>query len=325
MQKIFENILQTIGNTPLVRLNEVVKDLPCKVYAKLELTNPGSSIKDRMALKMILDAEHQGKLKEGYTVIESTSGNTGLGIAIVCAVKKYRCILTVKEKTSKEKVDLLKAYGAEVILCPSDVDPNDEKSCYSVAKNLSEQIPNSIYLNQYDNISNPIGYYETIAPEIWEQTEGKISHLVAAAGTGGTLMGISKYLKEKNKEIKVWAVEPFGSLLKTFHEKGKVDENEVYPYLVEGFGQSFLPSIYDMSFIDEFFKVTDSEATLKARDITKKEGIMVGFSTGALLSVLLANKDRFNENNTVVLIFHDNGVKYLSKIFNQDWLSKHIT
>lgn len=324
MNKPFDNILQTIGNTPLVRLNEVVKVLPCKVYAKIETTNPGNSIKDRMALKMISDAEIQGKLKEGFTIIESTSGNTGLGIAIVCAVKKYKCILTIKDKTSKEKIDLLRAYGAKVILCPSDVSPKDNKSCYSIAQKLSEEIPNSIYLNQYENKSNPLAYYETIAPEIWEQTEGSITHLIAAAGTGGTLMGISKYLKEKNENIKVWAVEPFGSLLKKYKDSGEINEKEVYPYLVEGFGQNFLPAIYDMTLIDEFIKVTDKEATIQARELTLREGIIVGFSTGAVLAALIQNNKELKATDTVVLIFHDNGSKYLSKIYNNDWFTKNF-
>lgn len=324
MKKVFENILQTIGNTPLIKLNDIVKDIPCNVFIKLETTNPGKSTKDRMVLSMIADAERKGMLKPGYAVIESTSGNTGLGIAIVCAVKKYKCVLTIKDKTSKEKIDLLKAYGAEVIICPSNVQPDDKLSCYSVAKQLSEELPNSIYLNQYSNEANPDGYFNTLAPEIWEQTDGKITHLIAAAGTGGTLIGTSKYLKEKSNNIRIWAVEPYGSFLKTYHETGEFKENEIYPYLVEGFGQSFLPSVYRMELIDEFFRVTDKQATIRAIEFTQKEGIMVGFSTGALLEVLCNNKNRFSSTDVVVLICHDDGSKYLSKIFNSEWVSKMI-
>lgn len=324
MKQHCESILEAIGDTPMVRLNHIVSGLPCTVYLKLETVNPGNSIKDRIGLKMIEDAEKRGLIGKGSTIIESTSGNTGVGIALVCAIKKYRCILTIKDKTSKEKVEMLKAYGAEIVMCPSEAEASDPCSCYSVAERLSKEIPDSLYMNQYENKANPLAYYESLAPEIWEQTEGKITHFIAAIGTGGTIIGVGKFLKEKNRNIKVWGVEPYGSMLKRYHDTGVVEKEDIYPYAVEGFGQNFLPGIYDMSYIDEIFKVSDKDCTYAARDLIREEGICVGFSTGAQVACILQNKDCFKKEDILVLTAHDSGMKYMSKIFNDEWLKAHF-
>ena len=316
----FNNILETIGNTPLVKLNSVTKDVQATVLAKIETVNPGNSIKDRMALKMIEDAEKSGKLKPGGTIIEGTSGNTGMGLAIAAIVKGYKCIFTTTDKQSKEKVDALRAFGAEVIVCPTNVEPEDPRSYYSVAARLSKEIPNAFYPNQYDNLSNQQAHYEQTGPEIWEQTEGKITHLVVGAGTGGTITGTGRYLKEKNPKIKVWAIDTYGSALKKYHETGILDKNEIYPYVTEGIGEDFIPQNYDFTVIDHFEKVTDKDAALMTRDLVRKEGIWVGNSAGSAVAGLLQLKDQLKPTDVVVIIFHDHGSRYIAKIFNDDWM-----
>ncbi len=314
------SILETIGNTPLIRLNRITKDLPCTVLAKVEYFNPGNSIKDRMALKMLEVAEQEGKIKPGGTIIEGTSGNTGMGLALAAIVKGYKCIFTTTDKQSKEKADILKAVGAEVIVCPTNVEPEDPRSYYSVSKRLSEEVPNSWYVNQYDNLANRLAHYEQTGPEIWEQTEGKITHLVVATGTGGTIVGTGKYLKEKNPAIKVWAIDSYGSLLKKFFDTGETDENEVYPYISEGFGEDFVPDNYDMQYIDEFVKVTDKEGAVMARRIAKEEGLFCGYSAGSCLQGLMQLKNELKKDDVVVCIFHDHGSRYVAKIYNDQWM-----
>src|SRR5476651_322078 len=316
----YDNILETIGNTPMVKLNKIVKDIPATVLAKIETTNPGNSIKDRMALKMIEDAEKSGKLKPGGTIIEGTSGNTGMGLAIAAVVKGYKCIFTTTDKQSKEKVDALRAFGAEVIVCPTNVDPEDARSYYSVAKRLNREIPNSYYPNQYDNLSNTAAHYETTGPEIWKQTEGKITHLVAGVGTGGTISGIAKYLKEKNPDIQVYGIDTYGSVFKKYKETGIFDKNEIYPYITEGIGEDFLPENVNFNLIDHFEKVTDKDAALMTREIALREGIFVGNSSGSAIAGLLQMKEKFKAGDVVVVIFPDHGSRYMGKMFNEDWL-----
>lgn len=320
--KICNNILETIGNTPLVKLNKVTSSVPATVLAKVETFNPGHSIKDRMALKMIEDAERSGKLKPGGTIIEGTSGNTGMGLAIAAIIKGYKCIFTTTDKQSKEKMDALRAFGAEVIVCPTNVEPEDHRSYYSVAARLSREIPNSFYPNQYDNLSNRQAHYETTGPEIWNQTDGKITHLVVGAGTGGTITGTAMFLKEKNPAIQVWAIDTYGSALKKYHETGQIDNNEIYPYVTEGIGEDFIPKNYDFSVIDHFEKVTDKDAALMTREIVRKEAIWVGNSAGSAVAGLIQLKDRLQPSDIVVIIFHDHGTRYLAKIFNDDWMRK---
>lgn len=317
-----KNILEAIGNTPLVKLNKVTAEVPALVLAKVETTNPGNSIKDRMALKMIEDAEKAGKLKPGGTIIEGTSGNTGMGLAIAAIVKGYKCIFTTTDKQSKEKVDALRAFGAEVIVCPTNVEPEDPRSYYSVSARLAREIPNSFYPNQYDNLSNRQAHYEQTGPEIWEQTEGKITHLVVGAGTGGTVTGTGKFLKEKNPNIKVWAIDTYGSALKKYHETGTLDKNEIYPYVTEGIGEDFIPQNYDFSVIDHFEKVTDKDAAVMTRELCLKEGIWVGYSAGSAIAGLNQLKDKLTKDDVVVVIFHDHGSRYLAKIFNDEWMRK---
>lgn len=314
------NILETIGNTPLIKLNKSVKGLPCTVLAKVEYFNPGNSVKDRMAVKMVDVAEKEGKLKPGGTIIEGTSGNTGMGLALAAIIKGYKCIFTTTDKQSKEKVDILKALGAEVIVCPTNVEPEDPQSYYSVSKRLSEQTPNSFYVNQYDNLANRLAHYEQTGPEIWEQTEGKITHLVVASGTGGTVSGVGKFLKEKNKDIQVWAVDSYGSLLTKYYRTGELDTKEVYPYITEGIGEDFVPQNFDMTCIDYFEQVTDKEAAIMARRITKEEGIFVGYSAGSALQAVFQLKDRLKPEDIVVVIFHDHGSRYVGKIYNDEWM-----
>jgi cystathionine beta-synthase len=316
----YNNILETIGNTPMVRLNKVVKDIPATVLAKIETTNPGNSIKDRMALKMIEDAEKSGKLKPGGTIIEGTSGNTGMGLAIAAVIKGYKCIFTSTDKQSKEKFDALRAFGAEVIVCPTNVDPEDARSYYSVSSRLEREVPNSWKPNQYDNLSNSQAHYESTGPEIWEQTEGKITHLVAGVGTGGTISGIARYLKEKNPAIQVLGIDTYGSVFKKYKETGEMDKNEIYPYITEGIGEDFLPRNVDFNLIDHFEKVTDKDAALMTREIARKEGIFAGNSTGSAVAGVLQMKDRFKEGDVVVIIFPDHGTRYLGKMYNEDWL-----
>lgn len=321
-KKTCDSILDTIGNTPLVRLNKVVDGIKATVYAKVETFNPGNSIKDRMALKMIEDAEKAGILKPGGTIIEGTSGNTGMGLAIAGIVKGYKCIFTTTDKQSKEKVDALKAFGAEVIVCPTNVEPEDPRSYYSVAARLNKETKNSFYPNQYDNPSNAIANYEQTGPEIWDQTDGKITHFVVGVGTGGTICGTGKFLKEKNPAIKIWGIDVYGSVFKKYKETGIFDKNEIYPYVTEGIGEDFLPKNVDFSLIDLFEKVTDKDAALMTREIVKKEGIWVGNSAGSVIAGLHQLKDRLTEKDVVVVVFHDHGTRYLAKIFNDEWMRR---
>ncbi len=319
-QKISKNILETIGNTPLVQINTITKSLPCTVLAKVETTNPGNSIKDRMALKMIEDAEKDGRLKPGGTIIEGTSGNTGMGLAIAAIIKGYKCIFTTTDKQSKEKVDALRAFGADVIVCPTDVEPEDPKSYYSVSSRLVKEIPNAWKPNQYDNLSNTAAHYEQTGPEIWEQTEGKITHLVVGVGTGGTICGTGKYLKEKNPNIKVLGIDTYGSVFKKYKETGIFDKNEIYPYITEGIGEDFLPENVNFDVIDHFEKVTDRDAAIMTRRIPREEGIFAGNSAGSAMAGLMQMKDMFKPGDVVVVIFHDHGTRYLGKMFNDDWM-----
>ena len=304
----------------MVKLNKITKDIPATVLAKVETTNPGNSIKDRMAIKMIEDAEKNGLLKPGGTIIEGTSGNTGMGLAIAAVIKGYKCIFTSTDKQSKEKFDALRAFGAEVIVCPTNVDPGDPRSYYSVSSRLERETPNAWKPNQYDNLSNSKAHYETTGPEIWEQTEGKITHLVAGVGTGGTISGIAKYLKEKNPNIKVIGIDTYGSVFKKYKETGVFDKNEIYPYVTEGIGEDFLPKNVDFSLIDHFEKVTDKDAALMTRQVALKEGIFVGNSTGSAVAGVLQLKDMFKEGDVVVIIFPDHGSRYMAKMYNEDWL-----
>ncbi len=317
---IKNNILETIGNTPLIRLNKITKDFPCEVLAKVDYFNPGNSIKDRMALKMVEDAEKSGKLKPGGTIIEGTSGNTGMGLALAACVKGYKCIFVTTDKQSKEKADILKAVGAEVIVCPTNVAPEDPRSYYSVAKRLATEVPNSCHMNQYDNLSNRQAHYESTGPELWEQTDGKITHFVCTAGTGGTITGTAKYLKEKNPNIKVWAIDVYGSLLTNYYKTGEIDMNFVHPYISEGFGEDFVPQNYDMGVIDAFEQVTDKDGAVMARRIAKEEGMFCGYSAGSCLQGLIQLKDTLKKDDMVVCVFHDHGSRYVGKIYNDQWM-----
>jgi len=319
-KRLYDNILQTIGNTPLVRLHRTVADLPCPVYAKIEWANPGNSIKDRMALKMLEVAEREGKIKKGGTIIEGTSGNTGMGLAIAAIIKGYKCIFTTTDKQSKEKVDILKAMGAEVIVCPTNVEPEDPRSYYSVSKRLEKEVPNSWYVNQYDNLANRLAHYEQTGPEIWDQTDGKVTHLVVAAGTGGTIIGTGQYLKEQNPNVQCWAIDTYGSLLKKWHETGELDMNEVYPYVSEGFGEDFLPKNYIREVIDLFEKVTDKDGAVMTRRIAKEEGMFVGYSAGSVIAGLNQLKDKLTKDDLVVVVFHDHGSRYVGKVYNDEWM-----
>lgn len=314
------NILETIGNTPLIKLNKITKDIPATVLAKVDYFNPGNSIKDRMAVKMVEVAEKEGKLKPGGTIIECTSGNTGMGLALAAVVKGYKCIFTTTDKQSKEKMDILKAVGAEVIVCPTNVEPDDPTSYYSVARRLEKEIPNSFLCNQYDNLANRLAHYETTGPEIWKQTEGKITHLVCTAGTGGTVTGTAMYLKEQNPNIQVWAIDVFGSLLTKYFRTGETDMNEVHPYISEGFGEDFVPQNYDMSVIDHFEQVTDKDGAIMARKLAKEEGLFCGYSAGSCLQGLMQLKSRLKKDDVVVCIFHDHGSRYVAKIYNDQWM-----
>ena len=314
------NVLETIGNTPIIKLNKITKSWPGTILAKVDYFNPGNSIKDRMALKMVEVAEAEGKLKPGGTIIEGTSGNTGMGLALAACVKGYKCIFVTTDKQSKEKADILKAVGAEVIVCPTNVLPEDPRSYYSVAKRLGQEIPNSMYMNQYDNLANRQAHYESTGPEIWEQTEGKITHLICTAGTGGTITGTAMYLKEKNPNIKIWAVDVYGSLLTKYYNTGEIDMNEVHPYISEGFGEDFVPQNYDMSVIDKFVQVTDKDGAIMARRIAKEEGLFCGYSAGSCLQGLQLLKDELKPTDVVVCIFHDHGSRYVGKIYNDEWM-----
>ncbi|MCB9252707.1 MAG: pyridoxal-phosphate dependent enzyme [Flavobacteriales bacterium] len=313
-------ILETIGNTPLVKIHSITKDIPADFYAKVETFNPGHSIKDRMALKMIEDAEKDGRLKPGGVIIEGTSGNTGMGLAMAAVIKGYKCIFTTTDKQSKEKVDALKAFGAEVIVCPTDVDPEDPRSYYSVSSRLEKETPNSWKPNQYDNLSNSKAHYEQTGPEIWKQTDGKITHLVVGVGTGGTISGTARYLKEQNPDIKVFGIDTYGSVFKKYKETGIFDKNEIYPYITEGIGEDFLPANVDFSLIDHFEKVTDKDAAVMTRRIAREEGILAGNSAGSAMAGIVQMADKFKKGDVVVVIFHDHGTRYLGKMFNDDWM-----
>jgi cystathionine beta-synthase len=320
-KKVCDTILDAVGNTPLVRINRITKGVvKGTVYAKVETFNPGNSIKDRMAIQMIEDAERAGKLKPGGTIIEGTSGNTGMGLAMAAVVKGYKCIFTTTDKQSKEKVDALKAFGAEVIVCPTNVEPEDPRSYYSVSSRLEREVPNSWKANQYDNLSNSKAHYEQTGPEIWEQTDGTITHLVVGVGTGGTASGTGRYLKEKNPKIKVWGIDTYGSVFKKYKETGIFDKHEIYPYITEGIGEDFLPKNVDFSVIDAFEKVTDKDAAMMTRRISREEGIFAGNSAGSAMAGLLQLRDHFKDDDVIVVIFHDHGTRYLGKMFNDEWM-----
>src|SRR6266849_4327398 len=321
MKKICDTILDAIGHTPMVRIHTLTKGLVnATVLAKLETFNPGNSIKDRMAVKMIEDAERAGLLRPGGTIIEGTSGNTGMGLAIAAVVKGYKCVFTTTDKQSKEKADALRAFGAEVIVCPTNVEPEDPRSYYSVSSRLVKEVPNSWKANQYDNLSNSAAHYDQTAPEIWQQTDGAITHLVAGVGTGGTISGVGRYLKERNAGIKVWGIDTYGSVFKKYKETGIFDKNEIYPYITEGIGEDFLPKNVDFDVIDQFEKVTDKDAAIMTRRIAREEGIFAGNSAGSAMAGALQLKDHFDEDDVVVVIFHDHGSRYLGKMFNDDWM-----
>jgi cystathionine beta-synthase len=315
-----ENILGTIGNTPLVKLNKVTEGIDALVLAKIESFNPGNSAKDRMATKMIADAEADGRLKPGGTIIEGTSGNTGMGLALVAIIKGYKLICVISDKQSKEKMDILRAVGAKVVVCPTDVEPTDPRSYYSVSKRLADETPNSWYVNQYDNPSNALAHYQQTGPEIWQQTEGKITHFVVGVGTGGTISGIAKYLKEKNPNIKIWGIDTYGSVFKKYHETGVFDENEIYSYITEGIGEDILPKNVNFSLIDGFTKVTDKDAAVYTRKIAVEEGIFAGNSAGAVVKGLLQLKEHFKPEDVVVALFHDSGSRYVGKMYNDEWM-----
>jgi len=320
--KYYNNILETIGNTPLVKLNKVV-ETDALVLAKVETFNPGNSIKDRMALKMIEDAEMDGKLKPGGTIIEGTSGNTGMGLALAAIQKGYKCIFVLADKQSKEKMDILRAVGAEVVVCPTNVPPESKLSYYSVAKRLTKETPNSWYVNQYDNPSNTQAHYESTGPEIWKQTEGKITHLVVGVGTGGTISGCAKYLKEQNPNVKIWGIDTYGSVFKKYHETGEFDENEIYSYITEGIGEDILPKNVNFDVIDHFEKVTDKDGAVYTRRLAREEGILVGYSAGSAVAGINQMKAKLCKDDVVVVIFHDHGTRYVGKLFNDEWMKEN--
>ncbi len=322
---IYDSIIDTIGNTPLVRLHRVTEGLDLTVAAKVEFLNPGQSVKDRIAVKMIDDAEKKGLIKPGGTIIEGTSGNTGMGLALVAAVRGYKCIFTTTDKQSPEKVNLLRALGAKVEVCPTNVDPDDPRSYYSVARRLSEEIPNSYYPNQYDNLSNLQAHYETTGPEIWEQTEGKITHYVSGIGTGGTITGTAKYLKEQNPDIQVIGVDSVGSVYKHYFETGEFSKDEIKPYLTEGIGEDLIPENVDFDYIDDVVQVNDKNALTMTREVAQKEGLFIGGSCGAAVYGALeyARKAHPGKDALMVVILPDSGTRYVSKIYNDDWMREH--
>lgn len=315
-----ENILGTIGNTPLVKINKLAEEIPALVLAKYETFNPGNSVKDRMAVKMLEDAEEQGLIKPGGTIIEGTSGNTGMGLALAAIVKGYKMLCVIADKQSKEKIDILRAVGSEVVVCPTDVEPEDPRSYYSTSKRLAEETPNSWYVNQYDNPSNAKAHYESTGPEIWKQTDGKVTHFVVGVGTGGTISGVGKYLKEQNPNVKVWGIDTYGSVFKKYHETGEFDEKEIYPYITEGIGEDILPKNVDFSIIDGFTKVTDKDAAVYTQKLSKEEGMFLGNSAGAAMKGLLQLKEHFTKDDVVVVLFHDHGSRYVGKMYNDDWM-----
>jgi len=318
----FDNILETIGNTPLIKLNKVTSEIEATVLAKVEYFNPGNSVKDRMAIKMVEDAEASGLLKPGGTIVEGTSGNTGMGLALAAIVKGYKLICVTNDKQSKGKIDVLKAVGAKVIICPTNVDPDDPSSYYSTAKRISDETENSWYVNQYNNLSNREAHYLSTGPEIWKQTKGKITHFVVGVGTGGTISGVAKYLKEKNIDIKIWGIDTFGSVFKKYHETGVFDKSEIYPYLTEGIGEDIIPDNVDFSLIDHFEKVNDEDAAIYSRRLAKEEGIFAGYSCGAAIKGVLQLKKHFSKNDVVVVLLHDSGSRYIEKIYNDEWMKE---
>lgn len=315
-----KNILETIGDTPLIKINKITRGIDALVLAKYETFNPGNSVKDRMALKMIEEAEKTGNLKPGGTIVEGTSGNTGMGLALAAIVKGYKMICVISDKQSKEKIDILRAVGSEVVVCPNNVAPEDPRSYYSTAKRLTEETPKAWYVNQYDNLANTLAHYKSTGPEIWEQTDGKITHFVVGVGTGGTISGVGKYLKEKNPNIKVWGIDTYGSVFKKYHETGQFDKSEIYPYLTEGIGEDILPENVDFDLIDGFTKVTDKDAARYTRKLAREEGMFLGNSAGAAAKGLLQLKDQFTKEDVVVVLFHDHGSRYVNKIYNDNWM-----
>ena len=322
--KAHDNVLSLIGNTPLIRLNKITESLPGNFYAKVEAFNPGHSTKDRIALYIIEEAERQGILSPGDTIIETTSGNTGFSLAMVSIIKGYNCILAVSSKSSKDKIDMLRSLGAKVYVCPAHVSADDERSYYNVAKRLHEETKGSIYINQYFNQLNIDAHYKTTGPEIWEQTNGKITHLIACSGTGGTISGAAKFLKEKNPNIRVLGVDAFGSVLKKYHETKEFDADEIYPYRIEGLGKNLIPTATDFDLIDHFMKVTDEESAHTTRDIVKREGLFVGYTSGAVMQAIkqYAEEGEFTEESNVIAIFPDHGSRYMSKVFSDDWMNE---
>lgn len=318
--EIANSILETIGQTPLVRLNKITATIPATVVAKVESFNPGNSVKDRMAVKMIEDAEADGRLKPGGVIVEGTSGNTGMGLALAAIVKGYKLICVSTDKQSKEKFDVLRAVGAEVIVCPTAVAPEDPRSYYSVSKRIATETPNAWYVNQYDNPSNAQAHYEQTGPEIWRQTEGKITHFVVGVGTGGTISGVGRYLKEQNPDIKIWGIDTYGSVFKKYHETGIFDENEIYPYITEGIGEDILPENVDFDVIDQFEKVTDKDAAVYTRKLAREEGIFAGNSCGAAIKGVLQLAPHFTSDDLVVVLLHDSGSRYIGKMYNDDWM-----
>ena len=321
--KVANNILETIGNTPLVRLNNIAKEVSATVLAKVEFFNPGNSVKDRMALKMVEDAESDGRLKPGGTIVEGTSGNTGMGLALAAIVKGYKLICVSTDKQSKEKFDILRAVGAKVVVCPTDVTPDDPRSYYSTSKKIANEIPDSWYVNQYDNPSNTVAHYEQTGPEIWKQTDGKVTHFVVGVGTGGTISGVGKFLKEKNPDIKVWGIDTYGSVFKKYHETGIFDENEIYPYITEGIGEDILPKNVNFDVIDSFEKVTDKDAAIYTRKLAREEGIFAGNSCGAAVRGVIQLKKHFTKEDVVVVLLHDSGSRYVGKMYNDEWMKKN--
>lgn len=320
---VYNNVLETIGNTPLIRLNHFSEKLNLNVYAKVEAYNPGHSAKDRIALYMIEKAEKEGKIKPGATIIEASSGNTGFAIAMVCAIKGYRAVITVSSKISSEKLNQLRAMGAEVIVCPKSAKPEDPRSYYSQAKQKAREIKNSFYLNQNFNIDNPNAHYHTTGPEIWKQSNGAITHFICTSGTGGTISGTGSYLKEQNPNLQVIGIDAYGSIIKKYHETGMIDETENYSNTLEGVGKSIIPSNVKFDIIDKFIKVTDKGSALRARELARTEGLLVGYSAGSVLEGLIKLRDRFTVNDYIVLLFSDHGSKYIGKIYDDQWMEEH--
>ncbi|MCH8535299.1 MAG: pyridoxal-phosphate dependent enzyme [Flavobacteriaceae bacterium] len=321
---IHNNLLELIGDTPMIRLNKITQDYPGNYYTKFEAHNPGHSSKDRIAVHIIERAEKEGKIKPGDTIIETTSGNTGFSVAMACIIKGYKCILAVSSKSSQDKISLLKSMGADVHVCPSNVPADDPRSYYEVAKKLHQEIPGSMYINQYFNEQNIDAHYLTTGPEIWQQTQGKITHLVACSGTGGTISGTARYLKEQNPTIKIIGIDAYGSVIQKYHETGQLDKDEIFPYRIEGLGKNLIPTATDFQIIDRYIKVTDEESAYVARDLAKKEGMFVGYTSGAAMQGVkqLVNEGEFNENSEVVIIFPDHGSRYMSKIYSNSWMKE---